>query len=370
MGIHPKPVAQLAAQKGIKIYTIGLGDPAGTELYVTDPFGNRQYFRDQTGTPIKATLDEQMLTFIAETTGGKYYNAQDEKALSSIFDTLNKLTKTEVKTTSVREFYPQYMTFLWGIVLLLPIWLWMSWNKNTPAEESKNFTENIRFTRVRLAGIILCVLFLSIALFGPVASWGDSTSDHQGIDLIWVLDVSRSMDVQDIVEGDTHFSRLEKAKSTIQSYMIAHPENRYGLTIFAGQSRLVSPLTSEGNSILTFLASIDSSSIMEGGGNFQEALRTTLDRLGTTPKDAPPRALVVLSDGGDTEDAPDIKIIKDLFVGKNTRLQTIGYGSEKGGPIPSGVDLLGATIYKQYQGETVVSARNTSTLEAIAQAGG
>ena len=89
------------------------------------------------------------------------------------------------------------------------------------------------------------------------------------------------MDVLDIKESNPPVSRLEKAKSIIESYMIAHRENRYGLVIFAGKSRLVSPLTSEHGSILSFLASIDSKSISEGGTDFHEALTLATDRFDT-----------------------------------------------------------------------------------------
>gem|GEM_PF-4324669 len=129
MGVNPTVVAKLAAEKGIKIYTIGLGDPSGTDLYVTDQFGNKQYFRDQDGKPIRATLDEKTLTFIADTTRAQYYNAKDTKALDSVFSELAKLTKTEVKTTSVTLYSPLYEIFLWGILLLLPFWLYLSFRR-------------------------------------------------------------------------------------------------------------------------------------------------------------------------------------------------------------------------------------------------
>lgn len=85
MGINPTVAAKFAKEEGIQIYTLGIGDPAGTELYVTDRFGEKQYFLDQTGKPIRATLDETMLTSIANITGGQYYNAKDSDSFESIF---------------------------------------------------------------------------------------------------------------------------------------------------------------------------------------------------------------------------------------------------------------------------------------------
>ncbi|MDD5377408.1 MAG: VWA domain-containing protein, partial [Candidatus Gracilibacteria bacterium] len=106
MGINPTIAAKLAKEQGVKIYTLGIGDPAGTDLYVTDQYGQKQYFLDQTGKPIRATLDEKTLTSIADITGGRYYNAKDENSLASVFAELSKLTKTEMKTTSVTVHHP------------------------------------------------------------------------------------------------------------------------------------------------------------------------------------------------------------------------------------------------------------------------
>lgn len=129
MGIDPAIAAKLAKEQGVKIYSLGIGDPAGTELYVTDRFGKKQYFLDQTGKPIRATLDEKTLTSIADITGGKYYNAKDGDSLALVFRELEKLTKTEMKTTSVIVRHPEYRWFLWGIVFLLPIWLFLSFGR-------------------------------------------------------------------------------------------------------------------------------------------------------------------------------------------------------------------------------------------------
>lgn len=129
MGIDPAIAAKLAKEQGVKIYSLGIGDPAGTELYVTDRNGEKQYFRDQTGKPIRATLDEELLNTMAEITGGKYYNAKDERSLSGVFDELAKLTKTEMKTISVTVRHPEYTWFLYGILLLLPFWIGMSYGR-------------------------------------------------------------------------------------------------------------------------------------------------------------------------------------------------------------------------------------------------
>jgi len=99
--------------------------------------------------------------------------------------------------------------------------------------------------------------------------------------------------------------------------------------IFAGGARLVSPLTSESESVLTFLTSIDSTTIRDGGTNFREALNTAIGRLPPKKGDNP-LSLILLSDGGEEEDLADTTMISGLFTGKNITLSTVGIGSDKG----------------------------------------
>jgi Ca-activated chloride channel family protein len=146
------------------------------------------------------------------------------------------------------------------------------------------------------------------------------------------------MDVEDVSNGNIVISRLMKAKSVIENYMITHPENRYGLIIFAGTSRLVSPLTTEHSSLLTFLSSIDSKSIREGGTDFHQALQLALDRFET--QESIPHTIVLLSDGGDTDEIIDTSSLKNLFFGKHASLITIGIGNTKSSPIPIGRNPL------------------------------
>lgn len=162
-------------------------------------------------------------------------------------------------------------------------------------ERALNYVTNKKVSIIRLTSLIICIALLAIAILGPTGLINDSSTTTEGIDCVWLLDVSASMDAEDFTDGQTLTSRLVRAKSVIENYIISHPENRYGLVIFAGTSRLISPLTSEHSSILSFLASIDSKSISDGGTNFRDALRLSMERFGT--KTDTSRAIVLLSDG-------------------------------------------------------------------------
>lgn len=83
--VPPSTASQIAKQKGIKVYTIGVGTN-GT-IQITDPYGFST-------TTMETKIDEATLRQIAETTGGKFFRATDEKMLSDVFNEIDSLEKT------------------------------------------------------------------------------------------------------------------------------------------------------------------------------------------------------------------------------------------------------------------------------------
>jgi len=253
------------------------------------------------------------------------------------------------------------------VVVIVWVMFWRG-RASGAGDESKNYVYKTSFSRIRLVSLIITIILLVIAFLGPISSIWISNTERQGVDLVWILDVSKSMDVQDVAEWDQTISRLNTAKKIIENFILTHPENRYGLVIFAGGARLVSPLTSESESVLTFLTSIDSTTIRDGGTNFREALNTAIGRLPPKKGDNP-LSLILLSDGGEEEDLADTTMISGLFTGKNITLSTVGIGSDKGWPIPAGQDVFGNMAFKLYQGEMVTSRLESDNLKSLADIG-
>lgn len=84
----PLEAAKLAAEWGIKVYTIGIGSG---EQILRSPFGDRRM-------PFPAEVDDKTLTAIAEATGGKYWRADNGAALREIYAEIDRLEKSHVKT--------------------------------------------------------------------------------------------------------------------------------------------------------------------------------------------------------------------------------------------------------------------------------
>ncbi len=112
--IDPVTAADLAVSQDIKVYTIGAGTRGTAPYPVQDPiFGNRYQ-------NIEVNIDEEMLTEIANMTGGSYFRATDTERLEEIYEQINELEKTEIEEiiyTDYRDLYPRFL--LPGIVLLV-----------------------------------------------------------------------------------------------------------------------------------------------------------------------------------------------------------------------------------------------------------
>ncbi|MBN2753587.1 MAG: VWA domain-containing protein [Candidatus Goldbacteria bacterium] len=120
-GIMPEEAAKIAAYKGIKIYTIGIGKKGGAQAYGFDIYGNRRPYVDNYGRPVMyEEPDEESLGRVAAVTGGRYFRATDNNALQKIYDTIAQLEKQEIKVKNYEKHEDKFYAFLIaGVILLL-----------------------------------------------------------------------------------------------------------------------------------------------------------------------------------------------------------------------------------------------------------
>ncbi|MDE7412519.1 MAG: VWA domain-containing protein [Muribaculaceae bacterium] len=112
--VAPNTAAQIAKQKGIKIYTIGVG--TNGSIKITDPYGFST-------TTMETKIDEQALKSIADLTKGKYFRATDSKMLNQIFEEIDSLEKTTLDVDKYvfteENFMPWMLIALGALVLRL-----------------------------------------------------------------------------------------------------------------------------------------------------------------------------------------------------------------------------------------------------------
>jgi Ca-activated chloride channel family protein len=131
--------AQNAAKAGLKIFTIGIGTPAGELLRVTDANGNPDYVRDGQGNVVKSHLNEKLLQDIAAATGGFYLPMRGANAMDTLYGRgLASLPKSEVKERLVRRYHEQFQWPLAAAILLLLAELYLPERRSPTRREPKN----------------------------------------------------------------------------------------------------------------------------------------------------------------------------------------------------------------------------------------
>lgn len=113
--IDPVTAADLASTYNIKIYTIGAGTRGTAPYPIQDPIFGRRYQN------VQVNIDEDMLTSVAEVTGGRYFRATDSDELENIYAEIDELEKTEVEEliyTDYKDLYERYLALALGFFVI------------------------------------------------------------------------------------------------------------------------------------------------------------------------------------------------------------------------------------------------------------
>jgi Ca-activated chloride channel family protein len=118
--IEPETASEIAKEYGIKVYTIGIGTNGMAEFpYAYGPNGGFLYKM------LPVEIDQELMKTIAKNTGGKYFRANSNSKLESIYNEINKLETTEIQELKYYDYDEKYRPFVWiaGILLLIEILL-------------------------------------------------------------------------------------------------------------------------------------------------------------------------------------------------------------------------------------------------------
>ena len=207
----------------------------------------------------------------------------------------------------------------------------------------------------KLTLLSIAMFFLAIGMARPQIGATLKERQIKGAEIMVVLDVSNSMLAEDYSPN-----RLERAKLAISKLVDELQGDRIGLIIFAGESFVQLPITSDYVSAKIFLNSITTESVPVQGTALGEAIRTAI--RGFTSESEHSRAIILITDGENHEDDP-VAAARDA-VDMGARVFCIGVGSPEGKPIPMDGSLL-----KDKDGNIVVTRLDEQTLRDIASTG-
>lgn len=202
---------------------------------------------------------------------------------------------------------------------------------------------------------MLLAVLASIGLAGPRWGLASQAAESRALNVVLVMDISRSMLAQDAVP-DRLTRSIQVARRLIQDL----PGDRLGLVAFAARPYLLSPLTLDPSAVSLQLDALDPSVASEGGSAIGAALALAHDVL-TQASEGGDRAIVLLTDGESFEGEGEVTSAAGALGKDRIALITIPTGSTEGARIP---DPEGGW-HRDDEGQVVVTRRDTSVLNAL-----
>tara|TARA_B100001245_G_scaffold221420_1_gene192668 strand:- start:478 stop:1491 length:1014 start_codon:yes stop_codon:yes gene_type:complete len=262
--------------------------------------------------------------------------------------------------------YPLILFFYAPALIIWLYWIINSRNKMLLSNVDKTLRERllIKIDKKRLLQkdrfLYISMLILIFSASGPQIGTRLAPLDRKGIDLVFAIDVSTSMNSEDVKP-----SRLEKAKFEISQMIRQLKGDRISLIVFAGSSHMYLPLTTDYEAARLFLDQIDTNMIPTQGTALSSALQTGLSAF--TEDESKYKVLVLVTDGEDHEgQAIDLA---SKASDRGMVIHTVGVGTESGSLIP----VIGQNGIREYKrdntGRLVTSILNENILNEIANAG-
>lgn len=267
-------------------------------------------------------------------------------------------------------------TYLWTLALVpvvVLLFVWAAWQRRQASARFgdsalvQRLTKGLspRRRRWKASFVTLGVLLMSLTLAGPQCGTKLREVTREGVDLVIALDVSLSMQANDVAPN-----RLERAKNEIKKLLDQLRGDRVGLVIFSGDAFIQCPLTTDYGAVRLFLDVADPSLLPTPGTDFSAALETAVqafDVPSETDQEDRTRALLIVSDG--ENHVPDIDAIVQDARASNIILYTAGVGETEGVRIPISRQGQRVSYKKDNEGNDVTTKLEEAVLQDLAADG-
>ena len=257
-----------------------------------------------------------------------------------------------------------YLYFLIVIPILTLLFLYVQFWKRKKQKEfgdleliKKLSPEKSIFKPIlKIAVVLLAFACLIIGLVNPKIGTKLETVKREGIDIIFAIDVSKSMLAEDVAPN-----RLEKSKQIVSQIINQLGNDRIGIIAYSGSAFPVLPITTDYSIAKMFLQGMNPGIVSSQGTSIDEAIElasTYVDK-----KDKTNKLLIILSDGEDHSDNAESAAEEAKKLG--LKIITVGVGTENGGPIPLKRNGVVESFQRDQNNDVVNTKRNTEVLKAI-----
>lgn len=201
--------------------------------------------------------------------------------------------------------------------------------------------------------IMLSIAFILVALARPQKTSEQVERSSEGIDIMLVLDISESMQIEDFTPN-----RLEAAKKVARDFVLGRYQDRIGIVIFSGEAISYAPLTTDYELLTSLIDEIEFNMIQKGGTAIGLAIGVGINRMKDSATKS--KVMILLSDGENTAGSINPITSANLANEMGIKIYTIAVGKE--GRVPYGTDILGQRRY-------IENSLDESTLREIASIG-
>jgi Ca-activated chloride channel family protein len=212
---------------------------------------------------------------------------------------------------------------------------------------------------LKLVVILLALVGLILGLVNPKIGTKMETVKREGIDIVFAMDVSKSMLAEDVVPN-----RLEKSKQIVSQIINQLGSDRIGIVAYAGSAFPVLPITTDYGVAKMFLQSMNTDIVSSHGTSLDEAIKlsaTYFDEKSKTSK-----LLIMISDGEDHSEGAEAAAEEANKLGM--KIITIGVGTANGSTIPIRVNGVVESFKRDNNNEVVITKLNKEGLTSIAKA--
>ena len=206
--------------------------------------------------------------------------------------------------------------------------------------------------------LILAFGFLVIGLVNPKIGTKSETVKREGIDIVFAIDVSKSMLCEDVAP-----SRLEKSKQIVSQIINQLVGDRIGIVAYAGSAFPVLPITTDYGVAKMFLQSMNPSMVSSQGTSLDEAIKLSSTYFDDDKKTS--KLLILISDGEDHSEGAIDAAEEASKLG--LKIITIGIGTAKGGPIPLKENGRVLSFKRDQNNAVVVTKLNEESLKVISK---
>jgi len=249
---------------------------------------------------------------------------------------------------------------IWMLYMLLHFWKKNAQRRFADPDLLNRLSPNksVFKTVLKLVTVSLAIAAIAIAMVNPKIGTKLETVKREGVDIVFAVDVSKSMLAEDIAPN-----RLEKSKQLVTQIINNLASDRIGIIAYAGKAFPQLPITTDYASAKMFLQSMNTDMLSSQGTAINEAIE--LARTYYNDEEQTNRVLIIISDG---EDHSEVSAsIAEEASEEGIRIFTIGVGDVKGGPIPIKRNGVILNYKKDQNDETVITKLNEKTLMDIAE---